>query len=306
MHRFAVPLTLVLALATSGCIVDAQGRTAEGSFSRQLAITGPVTLTVETGSGDVDIRTAETTSVSVEGRIRAGWGFWDGDGNATDRVEAIERNPPVVQSGNDIRIDRPRGINNVRISYTITVPRTSTLDLRTGSGDVQVTDVAGPVTVRTGSGDILVGHVDTDVRLSTGSGDVELDEGRGEIRVATGSGDVLVRQAGSARADVRTGSGDVEIGRASAAMHVRTGSGGILVEGAPSAEWDFAAGSGDVMVNVPDDAAFDVHARAGSGPIDIEAVVSTGTRNRREVRGTVRGGGALLSLATGSGEIRVR
>jgi len=306
MHHLAVLLTLVLTLATSGCIVDAQGRTAEGAFSRELAVTGPVSLAVETGSGDVDIRTAETTTVRVDGRIRAGWGFWDGDGNATDRVDAIERNPPVEQSGNDVRIVRPRGINNVRISYVITVPRASALDLRTGSGDVEVRDVTGPVTVRTGSGDILVGHVDADVRLSTGSGDVELDEGRREIRITTGSGDVLVRQAGPARAEVRTGSGDVEIGRASAAMHVRTGSGGILVEGIPSAEWDLVAGSGDVMVNVPQDAAFDVHARTGSGPIDIESVVSTSSRNRREVRGTVRGGGALLSLSTGSGEIRVR
>lgn len=306
MRRLAVHcLILFVSLASTACIVDARGEGAEGSFSRQLSVDGPVRLEVETGSGDVDIRTANDGMVRIEGRIRARWSFWDGDA-AVDRVEEIERNPPIEQSGNDIRIGLRRRWNNVRVSYTITLPREAVLRLRTGSGDVRVADVTGPVTAEAGSGDMMIGRIAEDLRLRTGSGDVEVDEGAGEIRIETGSGDVIVRRTGQRRADVSTGSGDVEVDGAAAAVRVRTGSGGIRVAGTPVDEWDLSAGSGDVYVNTTATAAFDVYARTGSGDISVDEVVTSENSSRRTLRGRVRGGGPLLSMSTGSGEIRVR
>lgn len=306
MKRFlASSVVLALALLSSACIVDARGQGADGTFSRSLAVSGPVQLEIETGSGEIDVRTAESGPVTVEGRVRVGWSLWDGE-DAEDRLRAIQQAPPIEQSGNDIHIGRWPRWNNVRISYLVTVPWDTTLRVRTGSGDLVVGDLNGPVSAQTGSGDIRVGRIGGDVRARTGSGDVELMETSAGINVSTGSGDVLVRAAGPGRVEVSTGSGDVELARAAGPLRVRTGSGAIVVEGTPTADWDLGAGSGDVSVNVPDAAAFTVDLRSPSGDIDARDVVTTERLTRRSMRGTVRGGGPLVSMSTGSGEIRVR
>jgi len=305
MNRSPVLVVLTLAIASTGCFVDAQGRGAEGSFKRSFSVSGPLQLDVETGSGDIDIRTADTGAVVIEGRVTAGWRFWDGE-DAEDRVRAVQQAPPIEQTGNDIRVGRGLRRNNVSISYLITVPRESRVRLRTGSGDVTVDDLQGPVTAQSGSGDIRIGRTDADVRARTGSGDIEVEAAAGETDINTGSGDVLMRLAGTGRGEIVTGSGDVEVDGASGPLRIRTGSGAIAVDGSPVAAWDLTAGSGDLTVEVPTGVAFDVNLRTSAGGIDAPAVVTSERATRRELRGHVGGGGPLVSMSTGSGEIRVR
>ncbi len=306
MNRSIASLLLsAVAVTSAACMVDARGHDAEGTFSRTLSVTGPVQLEVETGSGEIDIRATESGSVHIEGRIRATWNFWD-DGDADDRVRRVEQSPPIEQSGNDIHVGRWPRPNNVRISYVVTVPRDTQLRVRTGSGDVFVGDLQGPVFAEAGSGEIRIGHVGGDVRARTGSGDVEVLEGAGGVNVTTGSGDVRVKNAGPAGSQVSTGSGDVDVSGAAGPLRVRTGSGEIIVVGTPAAAWELGTGSGDVSINTPATAAFEVDARNSSGDIDARSVVTTERSTRRTLRGTVRGGGPLVALSTGSGEIRIR
>src|SRR5215470_8497434 len=74
---------------------------AEGSFQRDLKVTGPVDLEVSTGSGNISVRTGSSDVVKVTGRIHANewWG-----GSAQEKVRKIEANPPIEQNGNVIRI----------------------------------------------------------------------------------------------------------------------------------------------------------------------------------------------------------
>ncbi|MEQ1757352.1 MAG: DUF4097 family beta strand repeat-containing protein [Vicinamibacterales bacterium] len=298
---------LALALVSSACIVDARSADrATGTFSRTLEVTGPVQLEIETGAGEISIRAVDSGPMRVEGRVSAGGRrFWNSEDGA-DRVREIQKAPPIEQAGNDIHIGRWPRWNNVRISYLVTVPRDTSLRLRTGSGDVVIGDLKGPVAAQLGSGNIRVGRVGGDVRVRTGSGDIELQEALGAINVSTGSGDVLVQATGASRAEVTTGSGDVEVEGAGGALRVRTGSGEILVTGTPTAPWDLGTGSGDVSIETTDSAGFNADIRSSSGDIDARAVVATDRNTRHEVRGTVRGGGPLVSASTGAGEVRVR
>jgi len=80
------------------------------------------------------------------------------------------------------------------------------LELDDGSGDVDISDVHGPLQVHDGSGSIRVAKA-TGVQLSDGSGDVELrgiqgnvdilDDGSGNLFIRDVSGNVRVRNDGS-------------------------------------------------------------------------------------------------------------
>ena len=94
----------------------------EGSFQRTLQVTGPVNLDVTTGSGSIQVRTGSSNQIEITGHIKAT--DWFG-GSAEDKVKQLQSNPPIQQSGNDIRIghiDNPELRHNISISYEIVVP----------------------------------------------------------------------------------------------------------------------------------------------------------------------------------------
>lgn len=86
------------------------------------------------------------------------------------------------------------------------------LRITDGSGDLQIADVGGPVSVRDGSGDVALTGIRGDVWIEDGSGDVlarKLDgalvvaaDGSGDLAASGVRGDVLVRRDGGGDIDV--------------------------------------------------------------------------------------------------------
>lgn len=319
---------LPLALAGPACDVGISAGGFEGTFDRSLTVSGPLELEVSSGSGNIYVRTGPAGTVQVHGRVRASGGPWAtlNGSSAEDRIREIERNPPIVQDGNRIEIGPKRwndGWNGISISYEITVPANARVQARSGSGDLEVADVAGPVEVSTGSGDITLGRITDDVTARTGSGDIELEGAasartstgsgnviaqavRGDIDARSGSGDIILSQAGKGSVEVSTGSGNIELTGATGPLHVRASSGDIRLEGGPTSDWDVSASSGSVRLRLPDKAGVDLDLRSSSGRIESSVPITIrGSQSRRELRGQVRGGGPLVHVNTSSGGIIV-
>ena len=276
MTTFLRLTTLVVGvIAFTGCeVIDvtAQASRARGSFERTLSVNGPVDLSVRTGSGDIQIRVGTTDRVQLTGRISAGTSR-DSDETPAERVRLIEAAPPVVQEGNVIRIGDTQGderYNNVSISYELVVPPNTQIAARTGSGDQMIGSVDGAIRAQTGSGDIHIERAGGSLSAQTGSGNIRAASVGGDIRAQTGSGDVEVTQIAR---------GDVEV----------------------------STGSGDVVLQLPADAAYTLDARTGSGSISTSQPLTVQGRMRRNhVQGSVRGGGSMVRVKTGSGSVDIR
>jgi hypothetical protein len=318
---------VVVALATLPVVASPA---AEGSFERTLTVTGPVELDVRGGAGDIVVRAGPAGSVVVKARIRA-TDRWLGGLSAEEKVRRIEANPPIEQTGNFIRLGRfseKELERNVSISYDLVVPFETKLRADTGSGDVRVGGLRGPVNVDTGSGRVEAADIGGDVTIDTGSGDVVLSRIRGDVRADTGSGsieavnvgggcwadtgsgDVRVEfsgeGAGDHRVSIDTGSGNASVEGARGLVEVDTGSGDIRVRGEPTARWKLSAGSGSITATLPPQAAFELQAHTNSGRIESSHPITVlGEMGRRQLRGKVRGGGPLVSIETGSGNIRL-
>jgi hypothetical protein len=321
-----VSIFVVAALAAS-LSTAMRGEAAEGSFDRTLKVTGPVELEVNTGSGNIDVRTGETSGVRIHGRIKA-HDHWRDEGSAEEKVRRLESNPPIEQNGNLIRIGRvedPELRRNVSISYELEVPPDTRLPrCETGSGGISVNGIHGPVEARTGSGSLRLSSIRDEVRASSGSGDVRLDDikgsvnahtGSGYIRALgvggrfvghTGSGNIELEQTLPGHVEVETGSGSIELKGVHGPLRAQAGSGQITATGEPGGDWQVHTGSGGVDVHLPSQAAFDLYAHSSSGRITVDHPITIqGTIGRSEMRGKVRGGGFLVDLRTGSGNIRV-
>src|SRR5579872_4357007 len=148
-------LRLALAIATLALCASPAVGAVHGEFDRTLQVNGHVDLQVETGSGSIEVHRGGSNQIHVVGRISAN--EWFGGGNAEERVKKIENNPPIQQSGNDVRIghiEDPELKRNISISYEITVPESTQLRSSSGSGTQNIADITGPLEANTGSGEI--------------------------------------------------------------------------------------------------------------------------------------------------------
>ena len=322
--RKTSPTVLALALAALLWFAAAPAQAAaRGSFQRTLTVTGPVDMDVSTGSGDIEVRSGAVGSVQVTGRIKvSGW-----SDNGEEKVRKLEQNPPIEQNGNSIRIgyiSDPELRHNVSIDYQIVVPQATSLAAHSGSGDLKIDGIKGPLAARTGSGDMHISNLGSRVEAHSGSGDLRLENINGDVLARagsgniqgdgvaggfdaeTGSGDVSLRQTAAGEVRVRTGSGGLELHGVHGMLHADTGSGDVTVEGAPGGEWKLSAGSGTIKLSLPSSAGFDLDASTSSGSISVNrSVAVSGNISSHSVRGKAGAGGSLVEIRTGSGDIEI-
>ena len=313
-HSIAFFIPLIL--SASACAFAA-----EGHFERTLQVNGPVNLQIETGSGSIQVRAGSSNEVRVTGRIRSS--NWLG--SAEDKIRRLESNPPIQQSGNDIRIghiDDPDLRHDISISYEVVAPANTQLHSSTGSGSQEISGITGQVEANTGSGSIRASDLGSGLRAKSGSGSIGIEgvkgsvyarAGSGSIRATnvaggfdgeTGSGHLELEQSGPGSVRAETGSGGVELRNVQGSLQANAGSGSIKAEGEATGEWHVRTGSGSVQLRLPKSASFDLSARTGSGRIDLNHPVTVqGSIGRKEVRGKVGNGGVPVQVETGSGNI---
>ena len=193
----------------------------------------PVRLFTEIGKGSVRVDAIDTTEthVAIDGR---------------DAEHVVVR-----QDGDQITVVAPRqrggffGTDN-RLDVAITIPTDSTVTIRTGSAQIDVTGTVGGGEVKTGSGDVRIDTTGAPFVVSTGSGDVRVESAHADLRVKSGSGDILLLDVAATSA-VSTGSGDVKVGTNRGPIVVKTGSGDLEV-GEATADVTMSTGSGDLVV----------------------------------------------------------
>src|SRR6202050_543167 len=198
----------IVALSVSAIAGCASHSGAEGSFDRQFAVNGPVSLELTSGKGDAHITSGAPGEVRIHGEISVK--AWSSE-SGRHRVQQIEGNPPVSQEGSLIRIGGGKlGGGDVDVDYTIIVPQDTQLRSTAGSGDLEVQGIEGPANFTSGSGDVHASEINKDVQIVCGSGDVELSKVKGQVQVNTGSGDVSLDTIGG-QIRIQTGSGSIDI-----------------------------------------------------------------------------------------------
>lgn len=300
-HRAVRTLIFIMASSLAGFA------SVIGTFDRSFQVNGAVDLEVLTRSGDITVRNGAAGAVSIHAKIHSSNSWFGGDHKA--EVEQLQTNPPIRQTGNSVRIDYVN-LNNISIDYEITVPEETAIRAHTGSGDQSVEGLKGNVDLESGSGDLRLAHLTGEMHFQTGSGNVKGRELSGPAKIRAGSGDVEVEEMGAGDIDIRTGSGNITVSGINGGFHAEAGSGDIHGKGFPRDMWDIRAGSGNITLNVPSDAAFDVDISSNSGNVNLGHPVQTTVQgriqeSRKSVVGKVRGGGPVVSVHTGSGDVQV-
>jgi hypothetical protein len=300
----------------------------EGRFERTLTVSGAVSLSVTSGSGGIDVGTGPDGAVHVAGVIRANtWNATVSSDEIARAVKELEARPPIVQQGNTIRIgeiEDERIARLVAISYTVAVPRNTSVTSKTGSGSQSIAALAGGVTASSGSGALTVGAIEGPVEVRTGSGSIRVEGARGGIfsssgsgsiklgtvagdaRIRTGSGSIDLQQIVSNAADVSSGSGHIRVADLKGGIKASTASASIEIAGTPTTAWHATTSSGSITLAIPADTSFRLQAHSNSGSIHTDHTLKVTTTGGHELEGTTGDGSVLVEARSSSGSITVR
>jgi DUF4097 and DUF4098 domain-containing protein YvlB len=255
---------LILAAASTTALANHE---CKFSAERNLDIdpAGLKALTLVLGSSDTHVEgVAGIKRIEVRGKACASDEEWLKDltvdqERGNDRVRVITSKN---RNGTHINLF---GSSYAYIDLEVRMPADLALEVDAGSGDANVSNVAG-LSFSSGSGDLNAHHVIGNVVVKVGSGDAIIDDigsltvervGSGDIRSSNARGDIKVGHVGSGDmnfADVHgsvhiesVGSGDVGIRRAGGDVEIGSiGSGDVTVDGVGGNFIVHSAGSGDL------------------------------------------------------------
>jgi DUF4097 and DUF4098 domain-containing protein YvlB len=321
-------LTIFAALLLIVPVAFAGPFTVKGDFTRSFTVSGPVELDGQTGSGDIHVTPGDSATVKIIGHVSVNRTWMGSESGAEERLKSIQANPPVTQNGNKIVFAQPEESlrRNVSIDYEIVVPAATTANLETGSGDVTVSQIAGPLAIHTGSGDVKLSEIGASVETTAGSGDLTVRNIKGSLRAQsgsgnidaqgiaggieahTGSGDIRAEQTSAGDSDLEAGSGNIHLKGAQGGLRLETGSGDVSVDGSVAKDWNVHTGSGEVDLSLPQQQGFHLVAQSSSGAINLGRPITLSgifPMSNKHVDGVVGSGGATLTVRTGSGDISI-
>ena len=243
-------------------------------------------------------------------------------GRSTEELKEVTIDVTSTANRVEVRTRYPENRRNISVSvdYTVTVPKSAGVTIKSVSGDSTVTGIDGELQINTVSGDVHVtGAADLRSAKSV-SGDVTLDNvaAVGTCAIKTISGDLTVHGLKAKEAQVDTISGDLKLDNLVLdRFTTKSISGDVHFAGplAKAGRYEFSSHSGDITIQTSDKVGFELTASSFSGSITTDMAVTTkgdttteaGRRAPRKhsLQGTFGDGSAVLQLNTFSGEIKI-
>jgi hypothetical protein len=238
-------------------------------WKKDFTTSGRLTLRVD--ANDADIRVSSWDRKETQALvITNGYKIAPGEVQVTDRQSGDQ---VVLEVHKPSHLHVSMGWHDKYVRVEVNVPRDANLDLHTGDGHVRVIEVRG------------------DLKLSSGDGDVEVRSGDGPLKADTHDGNI--------RAEGRFDALDLHTGDGNIAAQAATGS-------KISSNWMLRTGDGNVELRIPSGFSADLTAHTGDGHVSVDFPVTvTGAVKENNINGKMNGGGPLLELRTGDGNIAV-
>ena len=252
------PFFLLSALTLSALPVMADIVT----HSYEVSPGGDLNLTTDIGKLVIESHDRDTVEIEVD---------ISGD-NAEDFnvTHELDGNNVIVE-GKYSKGDRSWGWSrDIKVAYTITVPKEFDLNLRTAGGSIRVDDLVGDLNANTSGGSIKIKDIE---------GDVDLHTSGGSIRTGSILGNL----------DAHTSGGSIEATFAKQ-----------LTEDA-----ELRTSGGSITVYMIEDMKVELDASTSGGRVRSEFDID-GRVKKKYARGKINNGGPELTLRTSGGSVKVK
>jgi hypothetical protein len=282
----------------------------EEKFEKTVAIAKDGKVDIRNVSGSIEVRTWDRGEVKIEAlKVSRSSSLSKAEENAQEVTIEVDKENSTLWI--ETRYPRTRGRNlNVSVNYTLMIPAQAAIKAKNVSGDIRLENIGGTAEAHNTSGDVKLMNGGNGADLSTTSGDIEVENVMGNVDLHVTSGTITAIQI-KGSVDAETTSGGIRLMDVSEARVVKAKvlSGSVVYEGEIKSDgrYSLQTHSGRVEMRIPSDSAFDLEAKTFSGSIDSDFDITvSGKISRKEIRGSVNGGGAIVDLSAFSGTIRIK
>jgi TonB family protein len=280
--------------------------------SGELRVSSGMTLRLNTDLGNVRIQTLPQGAASVlrysvhietDAMSPLGQQLLDGYSLTTrETVESVFLTGTLPNTHSTVYGRHP-ALRNAQfwVQFVITVPAEFNLDISTGVGDIETSDITGKVALLTQGGNITSGRIGAPnaqimsgdkllARLETGGGHITLKNVGGDLDASTSAGHITAGNI-EGNAKLRTGGGHIRAARIKGTAQLETEGGNITV-GQAGAYVGVRTAGGQIDFG---EVRGSVHAQTGGGGIRVmyvsgpmEVATSGGSICLTRVANTVR------------------
>jgi len=243
---------IVLAASTLAMTAHAETENIEKTFS----VSKGGTLYLESGVGSIKVIAWEKEEVSVSVKK-----------NARNKKRLDEFEVQMEQSDNDIHISGDNEWDNrVRVEFQVSVPGEYNVDLSTGGGSIDVSDINGNVKLHTSGGSIVIGDVDGgDVDAHTSGGSIKVGDVNGDLNVNTSGGSINLGKI-TGKSSIHTSGGSISVAQGGSGTFVHT-SGGSIHIGPSNGNVEARTSGGSIKIATVNG---DVDADTSGGSVKVE------------------------------------
>jgi hypothetical protein len=157
-----------------------------------------------------------------------------------------------------------RGAGRLWVTLDLQIPKNSSVEVSTGGGNIDASEVDGHVSLSTAGGNITAADIGGPAHLDTGGGNIIAKNVAGELNATTGGGHITIGSV-AGNATLHTGGGHIRVASVQGTAHFDTGGGNITLEHS-GAELTAETGGGEIEVG---EAAGLVRARTSGGGIRV-------------------------------------
>lgn len=272
-------------------------------LDRTFPVSGPLELTCQFGSGSLTVNARDQLA---EARVMIRSREADLPVEQLFRVELTDDRLEVVQRSEqgsflqgmfeDLRnFNFGRIFGRAEFDIVIELPTGSAVKAMVMSAAVTSTGRIGATTVGSGSANVQLDEVDGPLRMQSGSGNLLANRVTGPGKVRGGSGNVRIGEIGGPLS-INVGSGQVEVEVAHEVVRIRSGSGTTVIEAAER-DVDIASSSGTVTIGLRAGQQARLDVATGSGRLNTEMPVQDSAPS---------GDAITIRARTGSGDVTVR
>jgi DUF4097 and DUF4098 domain-containing protein YvlB len=161
-----------------------------------------------------------------------------------------------------------RSSGRLWVTLEVDIPKNVGLDVTTGGGNIDATEVDGRVSLSTAGGNITAGNIGGPAHLETGGGNISAKSVAGELTADTGGGHITIGTV-AGNATLHTSGGHIRVTSIQGTAHLDTGGGNITLEHS-GGELTAETGGGEIEVG---EAAGLVRAKTGGGGIRVVRVI---------------------------------
>lgn len=250
-------ITLIACFSiVTGCVFHVggkghHGKTADVTIDKTLELdaTSLTQLSIEAGAGSLNVIGSETNVITVIAKIRTD--------EAKDYTLTLEKSGTQAQLIAEQKSFGYWSGTSPYIDLTITIPKSLSLDIDDGSGNISISRINNDIILEDGSGSIEITKINGHIQLTDGSGSIYIENINGNINLDDGSGSLTIKNT-TGNIDIEDGSGGMSVHNTSGKVTIDDGSGDIEVEHAGGLKIIEAGSGGLKLSNI-------------SGEMDIDA-----------------------------------